>query len=409
MLAAVSFPIYIRALVNVLSAGSRSGTSPVAWPAELAVQLHGAAGAHVHLPAPHLGGAVWRDIGHSQLTLATVWNITNTVILGVFVVAGLREHRRLLHPRPAVAPSSRQATARARATVSARTAVARPSAPAPEPVLSAPVPSPLSAVQRLARLAHLELWSPLMTWSNRFRLYGGLIVVIALVAALTLVFNQRRSQALSLTAHVVADQVTVGAQFGGVVVDQKVAAGDTVDKGDSLYTVVVPRTVGNAGEAVAAVAPVRNAAYVVDPKKSTVTYRALTTGVLTDVQSTEGGFVQSGAALATITAVGRSTRSPSSGSRRATTAGCETGAHVDLLLPDNRTVPGEVRARVGDHRRRGGPDQVTISSDALRDAANAKLTAPGTPLSATLSLRDDGPLAGPTDAMVDFLRKIGVR
>ena len=81
-----------------------------------------------------------------------------------------------------------------------------------------------------------------MTWSNRFRLYGGLVLVIALVAALTLVFNQRRSQALSLTAHVVADQVTVGAQFGGVVVDQKVAAGETVDKGESLYTVVVPRT-----------------------------------------------------------------------------------------------------------------------------------------------------------------------
>ena len=168
--------------------------------------------------------AVWRDIGHSQLTLATVWNITNTVILGVFVVAGLREHRRLLHPSPDVAPTSRQATARTRATVSARTAVARP--PAPAPSRRSP-PRPGAVVrQRLARLAHLELWSPLMTWSNRFRLYGGLILVIALVAGLTLVFNQRRSQALSLTAHVVADQVTVGAQFGGVVVDQKVTAGD---------------------------------------------------------------------------------------------------------------------------------------------------------------------------------------
>jgi len=30
-------------------------------------------------------------------------------------------------------------------------------------------------------------------------------------------------------------------------------------------------------------------------------------------------------------------------------------------------------------------------------------------LTVTVELRDDGPLAGPTDAMVDFLRKIGVR
>jgi multidrug resistance efflux pump len=248
-----------------------------------------------------------------------------------------------------------------------------------------------------------------MTWSNRFRLYGGLVLVIALVAALTLVFNQRRSQALSVTAHVVADQVTVGAQFGGVVIDQQVAAGDTVKKGDDLYTVVVPRAVGTAGEAVSAVARVRNAAYVSDPKKSTVTYRALATGMLTDVRSSEGGFVQSGSPLATITTVGSQYAvaefrlSPRDYGR------VETGAHVDLLLPDNRTVAGEVQAVKVTTDGAIALTKVTISSDALRDPANSKLTAPGTPLSATLSLRDDGPLAGPTDAMVDFLRKIGLR
>ena len=248
-----------------------------------------------------------------------------------------------------------------------------------------------------------------MTWSNRFRLYGGIVIVIALVAALTLVFNQRRSQVLSLTANVVADQVTVGAQFGGVVVDQKVSAGDSVDKGDSLYTVVVPRTVGNAGETVTAVAPVRNAAYVVDPKKSTVTYRALTDGVLTDVRSNEGGFVQSGAPLATITAVGSQYAVAEFRLSPRDYGLVENGAHVDLLLPDNRTVPGEVRSVSVATEGGVALTKVTITSDALRDPANRKFTAPGTPLSATLALRDDGPLAGPTDAMFDFLRKIGLR
>ncbi len=138
MLATVSFPIYGRALLNVLVGrdqkwhvtGSRGRPSS---PFNFMV-------AQVLMFAFLLLSsfvAVWRDIGHSQLTLATVWNITNTVILGGFVVAGLREHRRLLHPRRVVAPTSRQATARSRATVSARTAVVRPSAPAPEPALSA--------------------------------------------------------------------------------------------------------------------------------------------------------------------------------------------------------------------------------------------------------------------------------
>ena len=248
-----------------------------------------------------------------------------------------------------------------------------------------------------------------MTWPNRIRLYGGLLLVVALVAALTLVFNQRRSQALSLTAQVVADQVTVGAQFGGVVVSQHAAEGDTVEKGEDLFTVVVPRTVGTAGEVVAALAPVANAAYVVDPQSSTVTYRALATGRLTDVRGTEGGFVQSGSPLATITAVGSEYAiaefrlSPRDYER------VEGGARVDLLLPDNSSVAGEVRTVSVTTEGGLALTEVTIGSEALRGTVPSRLAMPGTPVSATLSLRDDGPLAGPTDALVDFLRKIGVR
>jgi multidrug resistance efflux pump len=248
-----------------------------------------------------------------------------------------------------------------------------------------------------------------MTWSNRLRLHGGLVLVVALVAGLTLVFNQRRSQALSLTAHVVADEVTVGAQFGGVVVEQQATEGDRVEKGDDLYTVVVPPSVGNGGRAVTAVAAVKNAAYVVDAKTSTVTYRALATGLLTDVTGTEGGFIQSGQPLATITAVGSEYAVAEFRLLPRDYERVETGARVDLLLPDNSTVVGEVRAVSVTTQGGLALTHVTISSDALRDPALSRLAVPGTPLSATLSLRDDGPLAGPTDAMVDFLRQIGLR
>ena len=44
--------------------------------------------------------------------------------------------------------------------------------------------------------------------------------------------------------------------------------------------------------------------------------------------------------------------------------------------------------------------RVTVASDALKDPKIAELTHPGTPVAATLSLRDDGPLAGPTDGLV---------
>ena len=53
--------------------------------------------------------------------------------------------------------------------------------------------------------------------------------------------------------------------------------------------------------------------------------------------------------------------------------------------------------------------RVTIASDSLKDPKIAELTHPGTPVAATLSLRDDGPLAGPTDGLRSFLIKIGLK
>ena len=48
--------------------------------------------------------AIWRDLTNSQLTLATAWNVTNTVILGAFMVVACREAWRIRHP--AAVPSA---------------------------------------------------------------------------------------------------------------------------------------------------------------------------------------------------------------------------------------------------------------------------------------------------------------
>jgi cellulose synthase (UDP-forming) len=44
--------------------------------------------------------AIWRDVGNSQLTLATAWNVTNTFILGSFMIVACREAWRIKHPKP---------------------------------------------------------------------------------------------------------------------------------------------------------------------------------------------------------------------------------------------------------------------------------------------------------------------
>jgi cellulose synthase (UDP-forming) len=94
MLAAASFPIYLAALLNVIvgkeqqwrATGARSTvTSPFNFMIPQVLVF-------VFLLLTSVV-AIWRDIGIGGLTLATAWNVTNTLILGSFVGAALHESR----------------------------------------------------------------------------------------------------------------------------------------------------------------------------------------------------------------------------------------------------------------------------------------------------------------------------
>jgi cellulose synthase (UDP-forming) len=94
MLATASFPIYVAALVNVLvgreqhwsATGNRSrASSPFNFMIPQVLFF-------VFLLLTSVVG-VWRDLGIGTPTLATAWNVTNTLILGSFVLAALNESR----------------------------------------------------------------------------------------------------------------------------------------------------------------------------------------------------------------------------------------------------------------------------------------------------------------------------
>ena len=140
MLATVSFPIYAQALFNVLIGREQKWhvTGRRARP-----------GSPFNFMVPQVlffvfllltsVVAVWRDVGHSQLTLATVWNITNTVILGVFVA------RRAARAPAAHAPGSPRPRLRRRrfgAPRSPRTVVTLPRRAAHRPPLGSLAPRP---------------------------------------------------------------------------------------------------------------------------------------------------------------------------------------------------------------------------------------------------------------------------
>jgi cellulose synthase (UDP-forming) len=48
--------------------------------------------------------SIWRDLGNSQLSLATAWNVTNTFILGAFMIVALKENWHINHPPKNLVP-----------------------------------------------------------------------------------------------------------------------------------------------------------------------------------------------------------------------------------------------------------------------------------------------------------------
>lgn len=100
MLAAVSFPIYIKAFINAfvgkeqkwhVTGNTAKASSPFNFMIPQVLVF-------VFLLLTSVV-AIWRDLDNSQLTLATAWNVTNTFILGGFMIVACREAWRIKHPR----------------------------------------------------------------------------------------------------------------------------------------------------------------------------------------------------------------------------------------------------------------------------------------------------------------------
>lgn len=245
-----------------------------------------------------------------------------------------------------------------------------------------------------------------MTWINRLRLFAGLLGVLLVVAVLTLIFNQRQTQTASLTATVTADSYEVGAAYGGTVIQQYVKDGDVVTKGQKLFTI---QSVAYQQDIANGLKMRSTPAYDVDPKAGTLTYKATVAGQVEDLKAKLGNAVGTGSPFAQISVVGsqyveaKYLLSPRDYER------VQAGAPVAILLPNNSTVQGTVTTIEVATEEGQALTEARVESESLKDADLATLTKPGTPVVATLQLRDDGPLSGVSDGVFNFLRQIGLR
>lgn len=245
-----------------------------------------------------------------------------------------------------------------------------------------------------------------MTWTNRFRLLAGLVGVLALVAVLTIIFNQRQTQAQSLTAAVGTDAYDVGAGYGGTVLKQFVRENDSVDVGDKLFTM---QSVSLQQDVANKVKVKSTEAYDVDTKRGTVTYKATVAGQVDQIGAKLGTTLAGGQSFARITVTGSQfveaqyLLTPRDYER------VEIGAPVSVLLPNNAKIDGTVSTVKVATEQGNAAAKIRVDSPELADADLSTLTKPGTPVVATVRLRDDGPLAGVSDASFAFLRQIGLQ
>jgi multidrug resistance efflux pump len=243
-----------------------------------------------------------------------------------------------------------------------------------------------------------------MTWGNRFRLLLGLVVVVGLVATFTLVFNQRQQQATSTSATIGAESYPVGTDYGGIVTRQYVQAGDMVTKGQKLFDVQSLRLQQDVASGLVSA---RSAAYPVS-HDGTASLVATVSGRIASVDVEQGAFAQAGAVLAHIDRTGSLYVKADFTLTARDYARISDGASVHVLLPNQRTVQGKVGTIEVQTVNGSAQSTIHVVSNQLVEGSDNGLVSPGTPVVATLQLRDDGILSGPSDAFADLLRKIGL-
>ncbi|MCY7324690.1 MAG: HlyD family efflux transporter periplasmic adaptor subunit [Microbacteriaceae bacterium] len=243
-----------------------------------------------------------------------------------------------------------------------------------------------------------------MTWSNRLRLLGGALLVLVIVAACTIVFTQREGQVASRTASFEAVSYSVGSDYAGTVTEQFVDEGAAVAKGDKLLS-VQSATLLSALDSPQGVP--ENTAYTV-ANDGTLTLIATEPGILKSVEAQVGGFVGAGQALATVErdasifVLADFVIDPYNFTR------IEDGARVEVVLPDHQRLEATVAKKSVDTVNGKANVELEISSEDFIAGEMGGLVASGTPVTAILHLREEGPLAGVKDSLYQLLEQVGI-
>ena len=226
-----------------------------------------------------------------------------------------------------------------------------------------------------------------MTWSNRFRLLGGLLTVVVAVAAATFHLNDSQARVASHSAQVAAESYTVGTPYAGVVVEQLVEVDTVVAEGDPMFLVDSANLQRDLAQEVV---PPRTVQEDIDSDGYLIV-RATGAGTVTAVGGEIGTFVQDSTEMATVQRAGSAyvtaeyLLTPQQYARIGETP------QATVVLPDQHQITGDITDISVEEQDGQSFVVVAVHSDELVDAeAQDRLVSAGAPVVADLHLDNDG-------------------
>lgn len=235
-----------------------------------------------------------------------------------------------------------------------------------------------------------------MTWANRFRMSIGAILVLLIVLALTVALSQRKGETDASSAAMAAEQYPVGTDYAGTVIEQTVRTGDLIQAGEPIATLQSTALLNDLADD--ASVPDSDVFRVNDD--GTLTILSSITGIVGEFAVPQGAFAASGTTITTIDSLdslyveAEFLLDPKDFER------IEQRAAVEVTLPNDDELAGTVETLEVVTQDGKALATVKVDVDETRFGQHGGLMTPGTPVSATLSLRNDDALAG----MVSHLR-----
>lgn len=228
-----------------------------------------------------------------------------------------------------------------------------------------------------------------MTWTNRFKMFFGLIGVTLLVLALTVALSHRKGEADADTASIESIAYPVGTDYPGTVVEQYVEVGDLVDVGDPIARLQSTQLMRDLDDDI----EVPDTEVAVINGDGTFTVLSSVEGLVDDVITPQGGYAAGGTLIATVTAIDSIFVSAEFTLDPADYERIEQGARVEVTLPNNDELEGAVESVEVETDEDRARATVEVDIDESLFGEHGGLLTPGTPVDATMQLRNDDLLA----------------